>query len=169
MARPTTKTPQEIAANAMAAAERARLRAVKAETSDNPLVASLQKELDTYNKDIAALSRKLTGKNSFANRIANAEARMRWILAEEAETKAKDSLYRATKDYLQHSMADLAIRVSEGKAVTNDDVATILANVPTLPILASLTLETERLSKEWRALTQAQDAGEAPVATAEGV
>ena len=169
MARPTTKTPQEIANIAIAAAERAKLRAVKAETSDNPIVASLQKELDAYNKDIAALSRKLTGKNSFANRIANANARMAWIVAEQAETNAKDSLYRQVKDYLQHSLASVAIRISEGQTVSNDDVSNIIANVPTDSNLTELSLNTERLSKEWRALTQAQEAGDSPVATAEGV
>lgn len=156
MGRKSSKTPAELAAELETRARNIRLRAAKEEASTNPHVAALQSVLESTNKEIAEYSRKLVGPNSFENRIRSQELRKVWIEAEKAEVLASDTNARSVKDYLQHSIAELAIMVSENKEVPSGYVANILANVPQDANLAALAIQTIEAEKGWRDFTKAK-------------
>lgn len=154
MARPTQKTPEQLIAELETRLANARLRTAKAVAVGNPQVAKVQSVLDSVNKEIADYSRKLVGPNSFENRIKGIALRSAWIEAERNEIVASDTLARNVKDYLQHSMASLAVRVSEGQAITDGDVQSILDNVPTDPNLPALMQATSDAHTAWKGFTE---------------
>lgn len=150
MTRKTNKTPSEIFQELQAKTEAARIRMAKAEAQDNPILAQLQASIDAETKAIVTLSRKLAGKNSFANRIEAAEKRLTWVRAEQALTIAQDKNAKARKDALQHGLADLALRISEGQSVTGEDVNAILANLPVADNLPALIAAEQAAKQDWK-------------------
>lgn len=167
MARPTTKTPAEIAAKLQAAADAAKVRAAKAANAGNPLLVQVETLVNARDKAIIANSRKLKGPNSFENRITAANLRMAWIEAERAEVTAADTLDRQVKDYLQQSLASLNIRLSDGENITQADVDEITQNVPTNPELPALIVATQAAETAWRSFSKNLK-GEAVANTTEG-
>jgi DNA repair exonuclease SbcCD ATPase subunit len=116
MARRSNKTPQEIAAELQRQADAAKARAALAEVSDNPILAPLQKELDTINRNIAGYSRKISGPQSFANRIEAARLRMAWIEAEQDSVTAANKIANAQREYLQQQINSVAQDIANGDA-----------------------------------------------------
>lgn len=158
MARPSKKTPEQLVAELETRLANARLRTAKAVAVGNPQVAKVQSVLDSVNKEIADYSRKLVGPNSFENRIKGIALRSAWIEAERNEIVASDALSRSVKDYLQHSMAGLAIRVSNGEAIADTDITEILNNVPTDPNLPALMQATSDAHTAWKGFTESNKA-----------
>jgi hypothetical protein len=164
MARNTSKTPAQIAQELQARADAAKIRAAKADSEGNPFLSQVQDMIDSTNKRIALYSRKLTGKNSFENRIRSAELRLTWIKAENALTVAENDLAKARKDYLQHSLAGMAIQVADGASMSDENVQAIVANLPEMEALGNL-LTTESAAKEaWRNFV-AENGGETATET----
>lgn len=154
MARPSKKTPEQLVAELETRLANARLRTAKAVAVGNPQVAKVQSVLDSVNKEIADYSRKLVGPNSFENRIKGIALRSAWIEAERNEIVASDTLARSVKDYLQHSMAGLAVRVSNGETIADTDITEILNNVPTDPSLPALMQATSDAHTAWKGFTE---------------
>ena len=168
MARNTSKTPAQIAQELQARADAAKIRAAKSDAAGNPLLAQVQTMVDNENKAIAGFARKLSGKNSFANRITSAELRLDWIRAEQALTVAQNASSKSIKDYLQHSMAGLAVRIADGETIVQADIDAIGQNFPVDPNMAAL-IEAETYAKNaWRAFVAAND-GDAGTVLAETV
>lgn len=169
MARPTTKTPQQLFEEAQKKAEAAKVRLAKATAATNPQIATLNGVLDSYNKDIAAFSRKLVGRNSFANRLRSLELRKAWVEAEQREIVASDAAVRKVKDYVQHSIAGLSVRIANGETVTDADVQEVMNNLPTSN-LYELTITTMEAETAWRSFTESIAASaNDPAANTEGV
>ena len=167
MARNTSKTPAQIAQELQARATAAAIRAAKSEAQDNPMMAQIQALIDSTNKSIAGFARKLSGKNSFDNRVKSAELRLDWIRAEQALTIAENKLQKVSKDYLQHSMAGLAVKIADGEAVGPNEVNEIINNLPTDPNMAELAFRETETKNAWRDFVAANDGEtETQVATA---
>lgn len=164
MARPTSKSPRQIAEEAIAAAERAKVRAAKAEAAQNPRMAEIVNTIEGIDKALNGYSRKLKGPNSFENRLKSAELRTAWIRAEQALVTAQDALDRATKDYYQHSIAGLAVRISAGETITDADMIEIGNNVPQDPGILALATACNDAETAWRSFV-AQNKGEANAAS----
>lgn len=162
MARPTKKTPAELIAELETRLLNTRLKAAKSVAADNPQVSKIQSVLDSYTKEITDYSRKLVGPNSFENRLRGIVFRQAWIEAEQAEIVASDRLARSCKDYLQHSLADMSMRVSNGETIGDEFVDTVLANVPTDSNLPALMQATTEAHTAWKTFT---DANKAKVST----
>lgn len=150
MARNTSKTPIQIANELQARADAAKARAAISTADGNPVLAQVQAMIDSKNKEIATNARKLSGKNSFEIRECSASLRLDWIRAEAALTVEKDSIDKIRKDYLQHSAADLAIRIANGETVSEGDVTTIVANLPYSEVLATLVSVEIDAKTAWR-------------------
>jgi hypothetical protein len=154
MARPTNKTPIEIAMELQAKADRAKARAAKEMASDNPQMEKLATVLASYNKEIAANSRKLEGPQSFDNRRKGIALRAAWIEAENAMVVAEDLLARERKQYLNDEMNLLAVRIAAGETVTDSEVDAILNDVPHRDI-SELILACSNAEAAWRDHTAA--------------
>ena len=168
MARNTSKTPTQIAQELQARADAAKIRAAKSDAAGNPLLAQVQSMIDAENKSIAGFARKLSGKNSFENRVNSAELRLDWIRAEQALTVAQNVNSKATKDYLQHSMAGLAVRIADGETITQADIDAIGENLPVDSSMASLIEAETNAKNAWRSFVAAND-GDAGTMLAETV
>lgn len=156
MARPTTKTPAELLAELDKRRDAILAQAAKAKVAENPLLARLQNTRDTVAKDINALSRKMTGPNSFANRKLSIALRSAWIEAEEKQVAAQDKMLRNQKDFLDAEM----IRLGKLETVTEEDIENVARNMPTDDTLPALILATEEASAAFRAFTGSKNANE---------
>jgi chromosome segregation ATPase len=150
MARRSNKTPQEIAAELQRQADAAKARAALAEVSDNPILAPLQKELDTINRNIAGYSRKISGPQSFANRIEAARLRMAWIEAEQDSVTAANKIANAQREYLQQQINSVAQDIANGDAPDAAEVSQIIDNMPKDANLPALMSATEEADAAWR-------------------
>jgi capsule polysaccharide export protein KpsE/RkpR len=160
MARKSNKSPQELLKEYEDRANRARIRIVSEEAKKNPTIAKLQTALDSFNKEIAANSRKLAGPNSFDNRIKSAEMRLTWIHAEQEAVIAAEAQAQECRKYLQNQVNDLTLRMSKGEQIADETVSEILENMPTDPNVAELVAKAELLNNEWRDAAKAMKEGE---------
>lgn len=156
MARPTTKTPAELLAELDKRRDAILAQAAKAKVSQNPLLARLQNTRDTVAKDINALSRKMTGPNSFANRKLSIALRSAWIEAEEKQTIAQDALFRLQKDYLDSEM----VRLGKLETVSEEDIENVARNMPTDDNLPALIAECELARIAFRDFTGSKNAND---------
>lgn len=167
MARPTSKTPIQLAEEAELRAQRARDRAIKAETASNPLLKPLDDALAQASKDIAACSRKMTGPNSFENRLESIVRHHQFIEAEKDYTIEYDRNLRERKAYYNAELANVTRRIAKGENVTADEISDIVSNVPTAD-LDRLERALNEASNRWRSFisakkaTPAADSSDAP-------
>lgn len=136
MARNTTKTPAQIVQELQNRIAGVQAREAKALASQNPQVASLYATLDSYRKDIATISRQTTGPQSFANRRRGFELRLVEIAAGEALATAQDAHYRSVTEYLKAQIQNFSQRVANGDMPSNEDVQTVLSNLPVADTVA---------------------------------
>lgn len=130
MARNTTKTPSEIVAEMELKLAAAKAREARELASENPILALVYKDRDSYSKDIAALSRQMNGPQSFANRREGFQLRLAEIDAGERLAKAQDANYRLMRSNLDAIAEVLAVDIAKGKEITQDDYNAALAILP---------------------------------------
>ena len=99
-------------------------------------------------KDIAGYSRKTTGPNSFANRVAVARIKIDWIEAEERLVISQDASAKEQKKFLQNALAKVTT-----ETVAKLKSATVLKKMPKNDDLAELQAEYDRLNDQWRGMT----------------
>ncbi len=160
MGRNTTKTPAQLVSELQNRIAGIQAREAKQLASDNPFVAQLVDTLDSYRKDIAAISRQTNGPQSFANRRQGFELRLVEINAGEELAKAQDADYRAASDYLKAQIQTFSDRVKNGETLTNEDVQTVLngrpATNPDLPALQEAFNVAHAASKAFIASKKAE-------------
>jgi hypothetical protein len=120
MTRNTKKSPLEIANELELKAQRARARAVKAESSSHPILSAVIKAVADANADLIALGRKVSGPNSFDNRTESLRLRLAWIEAERAYTMVAIEAARDLRGSLQAKADEIASALVKGQPVTFD-------------------------------------------------
>jgi len=150
MARPTNKTPIQIAEELQLKADRARARAAVEMASDNPQIAKIADVLASFNKDIAGFSRKLTGPQSFENRLTGVRLRRNWIEAEQALVNAENTLAHDIKAYLAKEMQIAAGKVASGETLTDEYVQNVINGMPCDENVSVLADACHAAEMEWR-------------------
>lgn len=131
----SSKTAQQIVAEAKARLLAAEAKVAREAAQDNPTIKQLNEVLDSLNGDINANSRLLNGPNSFENRLNAAQLRATWIAAQKDLIECQDNLLRAQKDALQHRINAISEQIAvhdaenDGELVL-ESVDSVLENLP---------------------------------------
>lgn len=132
----SSKTAQEIVAEAKARLLAAEAKVAREAAQDNPTIKQLNEVLESLNGDINANSRLLNGPNSFENRLNAAQLRATWIAAQKDLIECQDNLLRAQKDALQHRINAISEQIAVHDAEEMDgelvleSVDSVLENLP---------------------------------------
>jgi len=142
------KTPAEKFEEAKLHMEKMAAKMARDANKNNPEYLALLEKIETMAKDIAGYSRKTTGPNSFANRIAVAKIKIDWIEAEERLVIAQDASAKEQKKFLQNALAKVTT-----ENVAKLKSATVVKKMPKNGDLAELQAEYDRLNQQWRGMT----------------
>ena len=156
MARNSNKTPLEIANELQAKADRAKIRAVQAEAETNPTLLILKTRIEEINKQLAEISRKLNGPNSFDFRLHSLELRRDWVLAERDYINALHAELKREKASLMDHQGWIAQRIAQGENPTENEARHIVDNVQMdqdQPV-GSLKLAAYDAESKWREFTK---------------